>query len=323
MAASDTISAAAGPPKGRTKACTACRQVKLKCNAKDVYPAPCARCVAQDLECRMDSSFKRVPARKQLEEVTNRLMNLQRSLGLNEEFTAPSSSRPSPGGPVRHSQSETHGSHSERLLEHASQGLRTHSAAPSAADSDPASPHESKFLDSIDEPAEGQWTLGTVTLEYSQVLRLFRHFDKVLWRHAPFVEPLGSLHRLHKTSELLFWTMVLVSARLNSDGDSATIWSSLIQPHRALLFSTIFVTKQKLETIHAILLLCTWPYPVLSQFDDPTWLLCGVVIHMAISIGLHKPDHGHEYGLHNNDQIIGDWYCRNMTWMACFAINSG
>ena len=26
------------PPKGRAKACTACRQVKLKCDAREVYP---------------------------------------------------------------------------------------------------------------------------------------------------------------------------------------------------------------------------------------------------------------------------------------------
>lgn len=74
---------------GRAKACTSCRQVKvccssisptcafaswghlldimqLKCNVADTFPARCSRCTSKNLDCRMDSNFKRIPTRQQV-----------------------------------------------------------------------------------------------------------------------------------------------------------------------------------------------------------------------------------------------------------------
>jgi hypothetical protein len=301
-----------GAPKGRTKACTACRQVKLKCNAKDVYPAPCARCVAQKLDCRMDPTFKRVPARKQLEEVTNRLMKLQRSLGLDEDLKLSSKVTPK-------NQHPTPESLPTRRIEY---NIPSKASGFSGSDYDPSSPFDNKFLEISDEPAEGNWTLGTVTLNYPQVLQLFQHFDKVLWRHVPFVEPCNSLHRLYQNNDLLFWTIVYVSARLNNEFNQLCV--PLIQHHRMLLASRVFggAVKNNLETIHAMLILCTWPYVVESQYEDSTWVLSGIAVSVAMSIGLHKPEHGHEYGAKYEKDLIGIPYSRNMTWMACFQINT-
>lgn len=38
--------------------CTFCRQHKIKCNASDNYPKPCARCTKMDLKCEIDPLFK-------------------------------------------------------------------------------------------------------------------------------------------------------------------------------------------------------------------------------------------------------------------------
>lgn len=67
--------------KSRAKSCAACRQVKViehrpskhlsrahrlqtKCDVRDTYPAPCHRCSARSLECRMDPDFQRVNTRQ-------------------------------------------------------------------------------------------------------------------------------------------------------------------------------------------------------------------------------------------------------------------
>ena len=69
---------------GRAKACTACRQVKvradevvfprlsaalyspvqLKCDSAETFPASCSRCSSRELDCKQDSNFKRVPTRQ-------------------------------------------------------------------------------------------------------------------------------------------------------------------------------------------------------------------------------------------------------------------
>ena len=52
------------PSSGRAKSCTACRQVKLACNARMTAPDPCSRCQNSGLECLFDSNFKRIQMRK-------------------------------------------------------------------------------------------------------------------------------------------------------------------------------------------------------------------------------------------------------------------
>lgn len=298
--------AGAAPPKGRAKACTACRQVKLKCDAREVYPNPCSRCKAHELDCRMDPSFKRVPARRQLEEVSERLINLQRSLGLDEDSTLPpvASNVPIPPRFDR----LTSATNQDRVQEESTDQHKTKAAEilePGI-----------RFLDLQEEPQHGQWTIGDVTVSYRDTLILFKHFDAVLSRHVPFLEPCHSLYSMHKTNHLLFWTIVLISCRLYNHYDE--LYQRLLPHHRVLISTRVFGARPTLDVIHALLLICTWPYPVNTQHDDNTWLFCGVSITLAMSMGLHKPDHGHEYTRNETDRLDGSPSCRKMTWLACF-----
>jgi Fungal Zn(2)-Cys(6) binuclear cluster domain len=301
---------AAAPPKGRAKACTACRQVKLKCDAKELYPNPCTRCKTQSLDCRMDPSFKRVPARRQLEEVSERLINLQRSLGLNEDSSLPSAAASVPNPP-----------RFDRLSDQPErEPLRRSSTGQESSESFVQLETDLKFLDLDDEPREGQWTLGDVTLSYQEVLPLFEHFDSALSRHVPFLEPCNSLHRLYNSNDLLFWTIALTACRLYNQYDD--LYRRLSPHHRTLMAIRTFGSRVTLETIHSLLLLCTWPYPVNSQHDDITWVLCGVAINLGMVIGLHKPNHGHEYVVNEDTPVAGSPFSRKMTWLACFQIST-
>ncbi|KAH7242671.1 hypothetical protein BKA59DRAFT_481172 [Fusarium tricinctum] len=46
------------------KACTECKQAKLRCDSKERFPNPCTRCHTRHLFCTVDAAFKRTPARK-------------------------------------------------------------------------------------------------------------------------------------------------------------------------------------------------------------------------------------------------------------------
>ena len=300
-------------PRGRAKACNACRQVKLRCDAKDRGPSPCSRCKAQGLDCRMDPSFKRVPARKQLEEVSNRLNNLQRSLGLDQNPHIPPSA--SLQDYMRHSQRPDDFQRSQARQA----DFGRVSSEPSTPDSHPP-PKMDKFLILEDVNEQGSWTLGDVTVDADTVRVLFKHFDETHWYHAPWLEPCTSLHAYYQTSELMFWTVVLTSCFLFNEYDD--VHYQLLSHHRALLSAKMLGERVSLKTIHAMLIMCTWSYPVSSQYDDLTWMLCGAAINMAMMMGLHQPGHIHEYG-HERKRNPGSTYIRNTTWLACFIISTG
>ncbi|KAF1839013.1 hypothetical protein BDW02DRAFT_564352 [Decorospora gaudefroyi] len=71
------------------RTCTQCKQVKLRCDSKEKFPAPCTRCTTRNLQCIVDSSFRRTPARKRVEEMAKELEALrsQKTEDGNKSFT--------------------------------------------------------------------------------------------------------------------------------------------------------------------------------------------------------------------------------------------
>lgn len=55
---SHMISGSSSKQSRPVTSCTFCRQHKIKCNASDNYPKPCARCTKMDLKCEIDPLFK-------------------------------------------------------------------------------------------------------------------------------------------------------------------------------------------------------------------------------------------------------------------------
>lgn len=303
-------------PKGRAKACTACRQVKLKCNSRDVYPAPCSRCVKHRLDCKMDSTFKRVPARRQLEDVSTRLSHLQRSLGLGQDHPL--------SGPPNHVYRSNSGLFLGDPEKQQEVQQRAESSRPRLYDPSPSSDEDvstSKWLHLGTPQEDRSWVVENVSLETDIVLALFQHFDQYLWHHVPFLEPCTSLRELYRSSPFLFWTIMLIASRTNGTGPHTEVYD-MLRPHvQSMLSAIIMDSRPSIETLHAMLILCTWPFPVASQAHDPTWVLCGVAMNTAMLMGLHKPGHAEEYG-RPLAMVKGDPYTRKMTWLAIFQINT-
>jgi superfamily II helicase len=77
------------------RACTTCRQVKLRCDSAQTFPSPCSRCKRGNLQCRIDPDFKRTRARHQLNEVTSQLIAIQKTLEMNSATSSPNARPPS------------------------------------------------------------------------------------------------------------------------------------------------------------------------------------------------------------------------------------
>ena len=159
---------------------------QLRCDARETFPLPCTRCKAQELECKFDSNFKRVPAkrcadsgsrvvsvrkrlwqirgsaygyrvadgqsRRQLEEVSNRLSDLQRSLGLQQ----PQVSTP-------RWQSNTS---SEFETQEYPARAKTSLSGPSAP---------TKWLQ-LHEQEPGPWEIGGIAIDFSSIFQLFQQY---------------------------------------------------------------------------------------------------------------------------------------------------
>jgi hypothetical protein len=81
---------------------------------------------------------------------------------------------------------------------------------------------------------------------------------------------------------------------------------------------------QSMKDLHALLLICHWPFEVETQQEDPSWIHCGVAINAALYMGLNHPEDENLFGarLAKHSLQISTLKCRRMTWMKCFQIST-
>ncbi|MCJ1247809.1 hypothetical protein MMC30_005024 [Trapelia coarctata] len=264
----------------------------------------------------MDSTFKRVPARRQLEDVSTRLSHLQRSLGLGQDHALSAAT-----GTVYKTHAGLFLGDPEKLQE---VQQRAESSRPRHYDPSPSSDEDvsgANWLHLGTPQEDGTWVIENVSLNTDTVLALFHHFDQYHWQHVQFMEPCTSIRDLYASAPFLFWTIILIASRKSGNGIHTDI-HGVLQPHvQAMLASRVMDLKPSIKALHAMLILCIWPFPVVSQAYDSTWVLCGVAMNTAMMMGLHKPGHAEEYG-RPLAAVKGDPYTRKMTWLAIFQIST-
>ncbi|KAL2352407.1 hypothetical protein BJ546DRAFT_987614, partial [Cryomyces antarcticus] len=243
--------ATAAARRSRAKSCTTCRQVKLRCDTKQTFPSACSRCKSNRLECRMDSSFKRVPARRRVEELTNQLSKIQRTLTLEQ---------------VAESSDNIWGN-----------ALRTRPRASRSASNASVTPlsvtgTSSRWFDRTEHQQRlahhEQWTIGDVTIEHFTIVDLLLQFEQFYYPHCPILEPIASPQELFGKSDLLFWTVVLTASRHHPQ--HSPLYEQMLQPFLDMFCGTFRCSIQYLESLQAVLVICCWPIEVIAQSDDPT-----------------------------------------------------
>ncbi|KAE9965821.1 hypothetical protein EG328_009377 [Venturia inaequalis] len=283
----------AGAKKSRAKSCTSCRQVKLRCDMRDTYPAPCSRCRDRKQECKMDSSFKRVDVRRQGEVSADRA-NLFNGL----QHTLPSFSHhtqnPSPSSSF--SASENYHSDTPWL------------------DLDPAPLITARFSES--------WSMGETLIDYATARELFEHFEEFYLPNMPILEPVTSFTGLFAASSMLFWAIIFVSARHHPI--HLEVHPKIHEPYRKIFGDFLTRPVHSLKDLHALLLLITWPFEVESQQEDPAWIHCGMAVNTALYMGLNRLEDENLFGsrLTKHFQQMANLRCRKMTWMKCFQLST-
>jgi hypothetical protein len=114
---------------------------------------------------------------------------------------------------------------------------------------------------------------------------------------------------------LLFWTIISVGAR-RYQGDTGLL-NSLAGPVTRLVWSTLADIPQSYHVVKALCLLCSWPFPTSSTSTDPTFMLCGMMIQVAMQLGLHRPSHSQDFSKFRVELIEDELRDKVRTWAIC------
>lgn len=131
----------------------------------------------------------------------------------------------------------------------------------------------------------------------------------------PFLDPKQSPEDYYNASSLLFWTIISVGAR-RYQGDS-TLLNSLAGPVSRLVWSTLADIPQSYHVVKALALMCSWPFPTSSTSTDPTFMLCGMMVQVAMQLGLHRPSHTQDFSKFRVELIEEELRDKVRTWAIC------
>jgi hypothetical protein len=149
---------------------------------------------------------------------------------------------------------------------------------------------------------------------------------------CPLLNPEIGSQEYFNLSPVLGWTVILVAARRYSTDPQ--LLNRLLAPYQRLLWVTIQEMPQRYHSVKALALLCTWP--VVQEFApqrtgventkgtglglsevDPTFMLSGIMVQIALQTGLHRPPHVQDFtksARFMSQEEIDD---RQLTWVVC------
>ncbi|KAI2470708.1 fungal-specific transcription factor domain-containing protein [Annulohypoxylon bovei var. microspora] len=285
-------SAPSWPGVRPVKTCTECKQSKLRCDSKDMFPNPCSRCQARKLACTVDPSFRRTPARKRLEAMSRELRELRDQRVSNSR--AGSTTSPDP--------------ESTR-----SQDSSCNTSQPSTA----------ILLEDFELLGLETFELGGVTIDKQSIVEIFNLFTTVFHPHIPILGPI-SLKNIYHSHPFLFWTIIIIVALRSPLPTDEDLFTRLHEPYLRMLRTDILQAPTPLSKIQALLFLCVWPLPVMHQRDDPSWLYCGIAVNAALYMSLHRssPKSGNTPSLYSVGVISGSTRERTNTWLGCFYVST-
>ncbi|KAF2664688.1 hypothetical protein BT63DRAFT_443736 [Microthyrium microscopicum] len=280
------------------KSCNECRQQKLRCDVIKEPFLPCSRCQRLRIDCRIDSSFKRVDKRNKEATMQREIRELRHQLASQVERSGESTMLNSPQMPQHETVSNVQ---------------------------DP----------SVSDDSSKQQTLEGVTVASESLAILFEQYFSFYHPFCPVLDPMLSHADYFALSPFLGWTIALIGARRYPQDPK--LLSNLTGPYKNLLWVTIATMPHTYHVVKALALLCTWPVPLLKDTTesslpggklglsetDPTFLYSGIMMQIAWQTGLHRPLHSHDFIKQTRYVTSNEEEDRWLTWAICNLVSHG
>ncbi|MCJ1308916.1 hypothetical protein MMC25_002571 [Agyrium rufum] len=294
---------------GVKRACNECRQQKLRCNVVQDPFQPCTRCVRCSLDCRIDSNFKRIGKRVRNAQMEQELAELRKQLA--SQGSSPTA--PQQPSPFSNSMRQSTMSPSVPQIAHTvDQYMGSEEAVASLLDL--KSGLEGRALNRSPNGSGRLRRLENIYLMDDRVQDLFHHYFTYYHPFIPFLDPEKSPDAYYDASPLLFWSLISVAARRYAADRS--LLGKLAEPVSRLLWSTLATVPQDYQVVKALCVLCSWPLPITTTSSDPTFMLSGIMMMIAMQIGLHRPSHSQDFSKFRVELREEELRDRVKTWAA-------
>lgn len=111
--------------------------------------------------------------------------------------------------------------------------------------------------------------------------RFFKHYHPML----PVLDPSWDPDSFYKLSPFVFWCLLITgSRRYELD---PTILDRLTPSVQRLSSKAMMQVAAYFPTICGLLILCTWPLPMHTIWEDPSPMYSGAALQLALQHGLH------------------------------------
>ncbi|OGE58580.1 hypothetical protein PENARI_c001G12470 [Penicillium arizonense] len=294
------------------RACNECRQQKLRCDVVQDPWTDCSRCRRLKLDCKIESNFKRVGKRSRNAEMEREILQLRKQIATGQPVSS-LPQQPLAAGQITPKQESNRVSpavYQTPSAMSADQYMGSQEAVASLLDL------RSGFDGANYLRNGGQVKrIEDVMVVPEKVVELFNLFFTYYHPFLPFLDQKQSPDEYYNSSSLLFWTIISVGAR-RYQGDS-NLLNSLAGPVTRLVWSTLADIPQSYHVVKALSLLCSWPFPVSSTSTDPTFMLCGMMVQVAMQLGLHRPSHTQDFSKFRVELIEEELRDKVRTWAIC------
>ncbi|EED15866.1 conserved hypothetical protein [Talaromyces stipitatus ATCC 10500] len=274
-----------------------------------MHSPPCARCLRLGIDCTVEQYYKRVNQRERVKQLEDHVEQLRKLLTKQNET-------PEEIPVVR---TEDARRSNVEALDTVS---RVHDE-PSKTRRGTGTPIGSGQLMSIEEEpliaTRPGYAIGAVRLSEDQANSLLACFFQQYHPILPFLDSSRTAAEYHRTSRLLFWSIIAISARhyLTDPKLLAKLTPALTE----LIWKAISSSPVSLAQVQALILNSAWPAPNYRFWTDKSSVYANIALTYATHLGLHTPGYEQEYSKDRVYSSAGHSLERSKTWIACVIVS--
>ncbi|KAJ5097191.1 hypothetical protein N7456_007912 [Penicillium angulare] len=281
--------------------CVRCRQMKVKCNASQRFPASCSACTKAGERLKA----RHAPAHGSENGNGNRVP-VYRTPQSEASGTEPTDLSSRPNGPLATSDYSADitaitadlrlGGRGSTRFTHESTGVN--------------------FTSNV--VAELLEEYASLCLQDVHPLTSDpRYYSHIHPRFPLLLNPTTIIDSYEK-APLLFWTALSISSK---DSEKyASDYARLQILVKQLVADIILLGSRSIYLVQALLLLCVWSFPHEDMNKEPFSMYGAVAISMARSLGLHRPQYPFLLFAAKASEI-GTLESRTLTWLSCFIVD--
>jgi transcriptional regulatory protein LEU3 len=284
----------------RNVACINCRDSKVRCKASPVAGHPCQRCAKLQISCVYDRSHKRVTRRSKLELLEQELRSIKEAVHPKNNVE-----------PVSVSQTQTTVfPMATPLANDTVYPLSNHLQSPQQSESfTPAVPLLQKTEPTKSRVINGQVVSGQdIDWYFEKYLQCFHPYLPILRKKDP--------DQCFEASPTLFWTVIFTACRRYAK--SGQIVTSLLDTLNRDVWGLLRAVALDIETIHVLLIICSWPFPTIRFVTDPSPTFVSSALNACMLLGLHTGRGSHpSFLIGGRQHMTCTDYEASITWMFC------